>query len=78
MRKMKWVVIVLLALLFVAFIVTDTPVDEPWPRSIPPPRDLSGYNEAQLSWIIEGLQEQISELQDELARVIAYQMELIK
>lgn len=39
-----------------------------WTRSKPPTRDFSGYTAAQLSWVIEGIQEQMSELSDELAK----------
>lgn len=31
------------------------------------PSDYSDYNAVEMSWVIEGIQERISELQDELA-----------
>ena len=34
-------------------------------------RDLSSYSKAQLTWAAEGILEQISELEDDLARVRA-------
>lgn len=42
------------------------------------PPHYSSYGPAQLTWVEEGIMERISKLEDELAQVIAYQMELIK
>ena len=62
-----------LALLLVfAFVLGRHAVQEP--AQAPEP-DYDTYDPAQLSWVIEGIQERISELQDELHYVVHLQAE---